>query len=102
MKVTIDMELTPQEARDLLGLPDVTPMQERLLAQLEKQLAANLAYVDPEMIMKAVTPMGMQGLERLQGLLMDVAGSALSGGGAKGEGVKKAKRPAQKTRRKAD
>lgn len=77
MKVTIDIDLTPEEARRLLGLPDIAGMQDRLLGQLEKQLSSNLAYVDPEMIVKAILPVGAQGLERMQGLLWEVAGAAI-------------------------
>lgn len=34
MKITIDVDCTPDEARRFLGLPDVAPMQEALMAQL--------------------------------------------------------------------
>lgn len=84
MKVTIDVDLTPEEARRLMGLPDLEPMQQRLLAQLEKQMATNLAYMDPEMIVKAVLPVGAQGLEQFQNLLWGMARTATgSGGGGK-------------------
>lgn len=84
MKVTIDVDLTPEEARRLMGLPDLEPMQQRLLGQLEKQLASNLAYIDPEMIVKAILPVGAQGLEQFQNLLWGMARSAAGGGGAGG------------------
>jgi hypothetical protein len=79
MKVTIDVDLSPEEARRLMGLPDLEPMQQRLLEQLEKQLSGNLAYMDPEMLVKAVLPMGAQGLEQFQNLLWGLAKSATSG-----------------------
>lgn len=82
MKVTIDVDLTPEEARRLMGLPDLEPMQQRLLEQLEKQLASNLAYMDPEMLVKAILPVGAQGLEQFQNLLWGLAKTAT--GGTKG------------------
>jgi hypothetical protein len=84
MKVTVDVDLTPEEARRLMGLPDLEPMQQRLLEQLEKQLSSNLGYMDPEMIVKSILPMGAQGLEQFQNLLWGLAKSATGGkGGAK-------------------
>ena len=77
MKVKIDLDMTPEEARTLMGLPDLKPMQERLMAQLEKQLSNNMAYVDPEQIMKGIMPMGAQSMEQFQELLWSMARSAM-------------------------
>ena len=77
MKVKIDLDMTPEEARTLMGLPDLKPMQERLLAQLEKQLSSNMAYVDPEQIMKGIMPVGAQSMEQFQELLWSMARSAM-------------------------
>lgn len=83
MKVSIDVDLTPEEARRLMGLPDLEAMQQRLLGQLEKQLASNLSYMDPEMLVKTILPVGAQGLEQFQNLLWGLARNA-TGSGAKG------------------
>ena len=82
MKVTVDVDLTPEEARRLMGLPDLEPMQQRLLEQLEKQIASNLSYMDPEQLVKSILPMGAQGLEQFQNLLWGLAKTAT--GTAKG------------------
>ena len=52
-----------------------------LLAQLEKQLASNMTYVDPEQIMKGIMPMGAQSMEQFQELLWGMARSAMGSGG---------------------
>ncbi len=80
MKVSIDVDLTPEEARRLMGLPDLEAMQQRLLAQLEKQMASNLSYMDPEMLVKTILPAGAQGLEQFQNLLWGLARTATGGG----------------------
>jgi len=80
MKVKIDLDMTPEEARTLMGLPDLKPMQERLLAQLEKQLSSNMAYVDPEQIMKGIMPVGAQSMEQFQELMWSMARSAMGTG----------------------
>ena len=79
MKVTVDFDMTPEEARKFMGLPDIAPMQARMLEQLEKQMAQNLSYIDPETLAKALMPMGAQGLEQMQNLMWDVAAKAMGG-----------------------
>ncbi len=43
MKVTIEIDCTPLEARQFMGLPDVQPMQTAVLAEMEKRLMAEAA-----------------------------------------------------------
>lgn len=52
MKVTMDIDCTPEEARRFLGLPDVAPMQEAVLDELQKRMLENIAKLDPETMMK--------------------------------------------------
>ena len=86
MKVTVDFDMTPEEARKFMGLPDIAPMQARMLEQLEKQMAQNLSYIDPETLAKALMPMGAQGLEQMQNLMWGVAAKALGGDSKKKSG----------------
>jgi hypothetical protein len=81
MKVKIDLDMSAGEARKLMGLPDLEPMQKRLLAQVEKQLSSNLSYIDPEALVRAVLPAGAQGLEKFQDLMWGMARSAMGGAG---------------------
>ena len=66
MKIKIDIDCTPEEARTFFGLPDVRPMQDALIAQLQERMSANLAAMDPETMIKTWMPMGLQGLEQMQ------------------------------------
>lgn len=66
MKIKIDIDCTPEEARTFLGLPDVRPMQENLIAQLQERMSANLAAMDPEALIKTWMPLGLQGFEQMQ------------------------------------
>ena len=50
MKFTMNVECTPEEARSFFGLPDVQPMQERLMADMEERMRANIRAMDPEVI----------------------------------------------------
>ena len=43
MKFTVNVDCTPQEAREFLGLPNVQPMQERAMKQFEERLLAGMS-----------------------------------------------------------
>jgi hypothetical protein len=66
MKVNVQVECTPEEARDFLGLPDVQPMQQAMMSDLEARLRANLQAMDPEVIVKTWLPASIQGVEQMQ------------------------------------
>ncbi len=66
MKFTVDVDCTPEEARTFLGLPDVQPMQEALMAEVQERMAAAVAAMDPETMVKTWLPAGLQGMDQLQ------------------------------------
>jgi len=66
MKIHVDIDCTPEEARAFLGLPDVAPMQQALMAELQKRMMANLQAMEPEQLFKTWLPAGLQGWEQLQ------------------------------------
>jgi hypothetical protein len=68
MKITIDVECTPEEARAFFGLPDVQPMQEALMKKIEERTVAGLDAMSPEALLKNWLPAGVQGFEQLQSL----------------------------------
>ena len=65
MKITVNVECTPGEARSFLGLPDVAPMQEAMLQQMYDRMMSNLHAVEPETLFKTWFPVGAEGMERL-------------------------------------
>lgn len=66
MKVSIDIDCTPLEARAFFGLPDVGPMQQALMKDLEDRMRANLAAMEPEAMLKTWLPASIEGFETLQ------------------------------------
>lgn len=66
MKIEFEVECTPEEARAFFGLPDVQPLQEALMAELQKRMMANLQVMEPEQLFKTWLPAGLQGWEQLQ------------------------------------
>ena len=81
MKVNIEIEMTPEEARKMMGLPDVGALQARMLGEMEARMKAGLDSSDPEAMMKAWMPMAAPAFEQFQKFLWDSAKMAASGGG---------------------
>ncbi|MBM3569686.1 MAG: hypothetical protein FJX46_13150 [Alphaproteobacteria bacterium] len=65
MKIRIDIDCTPEEARGFLGLPDVAPMQARLVEAMEERLKQAWSS-DPETLMKAWMPGAAPGWEAMK------------------------------------
>ncbi len=42
MKIKLDVDCTAEEARRFLGLPEVQPLQEALLKEVQERLTANI------------------------------------------------------------
>jgi len=70
MKVTINIDCTPEEARTFFGLPDVQPMQERLMVDLEERLKQSMNDLEPEALVNKWLPVGLQGMEQMQKAMM--------------------------------
>jgi hypothetical protein len=66
MKFKVDIDCTPDEARAFFGLPDVKPLQEALMPEVEERMRATLKAMDPEAMLKTWLPAGLKGFEQLQ------------------------------------
>ncbi len=59
MKIRIEVDCTPQEARAFIGLPDVGPLQEKIMGEMEERMKAAMNAGDVETIFKAWMPEGL-------------------------------------------
>ncbi len=66
MKVKFDIECSPEEARRFLGLPDVVPMQEKMMQEIEAKMQDNIRNLDPETMVKTWLPATVQGWGEMQ------------------------------------
>jgi len=78
MKINIEIECTPIEARQFLGLPDVEPIQSAALAQLEKRMLAEMDRFSPEALLKSWLALSPINPEQMQQLFANVFKSAPS------------------------
>ncbi|TNE59736.1 MAG: hypothetical protein EP340_01930 [Alphaproteobacteria bacterium] len=90
MKINIEVDCTPEEARTFLGLPDVKPIQEAMSEHIEERVKTAMGMFEPEALLKAWFPGGGPGLEGLQ----DLFWGAATGGpkGKSGSGSSKSKK----------
>jgi hypothetical protein len=68
MQVNVEVTCTPEEARAFFGLPDLGPMQQRVMGEIEDRLRSSLNAMNPETIFKTWLPASMQGVEQVQQL----------------------------------
>jgi Family of unknown function (DUF6489) len=53
VKITIDVDCTPAEAREFFGFPDLRPLQAAWLAEVEKRLVDDMQKFSPEGIARS-------------------------------------------------
>ncbi|TXH39264.1 MAG: hypothetical protein E6Q98_01020 [Rhodospirillaceae bacterium] len=66
MKVKIDIDCSPEEARAFFGLPDVGPMQRAVMQEMQDRMLAAMRGTDAETLLKTWMPAGVAGLEQMQ------------------------------------
>lgn len=74
MKISFDIDCTPDELRGFFGLPDVKPLQGRLLKEVEERMRVDLKALDPEATLKTWLPAGLKGFEQLQEMFLSQMG----------------------------
>lgn len=73
MKITINVDCTPEEARNFLGLPDLKPMQDELMQEMRSRLIAAIAAMDPAEILRTWMPATF-GFEQMQDVFAKMTG----------------------------
>jgi hypothetical protein len=71
MKISIDIDMTPQELREFFGLPNVQPLQDEMLAQIRKNMSEGAAGFDPLSVMRPFLPENLRGVESMQKAFWD-------------------------------
>jgi len=66
MKIKFDIDCTPEEARQFIGLPDVAPMQKAMIEEVEAKMRETIKTLDPETFVKTWMPASVQGFGDMQ------------------------------------
>ncbi|HSV04575.1 MAG TPA: DUF6489 family protein [Phenylobacterium sp.] len=69
MKMTLDVDCTPEEARRFLGLPDVSALNEQLTREMQARMSANLSALAPEDLVKNWMAFGAGAQEQFRKLM---------------------------------
>ncbi len=76
MKVRVEVDCSPQEARAFLGLPDVAKLNEHMVQEMKKRMEANMAMVAPEELIRSWMTFGGQATEQFRKLMTAAATGA--------------------------
>ncbi|MGY3130467.1 hypothetical protein ACVIHH_000538 [Bradyrhizobium sp. USDA 4518] len=74
MKVNVEIDCTPLEARQFFGLPDVGPMQAAVMDKLQQQMTSNIDKISPESLMQSWFTFDPKLAERFQDMFVAMAG----------------------------
>jgi hypothetical protein len=85
MKVNLELDCTPEEARRLLGLPDVAAANEVYVERLTKAMQGVGSFDQLQEMAKQIAPMGQLGLKMFQNMLESGAAMAAAPDAKKGE-----------------
>lgn len=80
MKITIEIDCTPEEARSFMGLPDVSAANNVYVENLTKAMQGVSSPDQLQQYAQALAPMGQMGLKLFQNF---VEGSMKAASGAK-------------------
>lgn len=84
MKVNITFDCTPEEARQFLGLPDVSAFQDEMMNIMREKTLENMKLMEPDQALKMWAPFmdqGMmnQGMDFFKNMMTGAATSAMAG-----------------------
>ena len=79
MKVTVNVECTPVEARAFMGLPDVTPLNDFLIEQMKARVAQNIQSMQPDELMKSWSSFGVTAQDQFFKMMQSAAKASMSG-----------------------
>ena len=69
MKVKIEIDCEPAEARAFLGLPNVEPLNDHMVAEMQRRMDENIAAMQPDELMKTWTSFGVQAQDHFRKLM---------------------------------
>ena len=76
MKMTIEVDCSPEEARRFLGLPDVSSLNDHLVDEMKKRIDTNMSMISPDELMKNWMAFGQGAQEQFRKLMEVGIGAA--------------------------
>jgi hypothetical protein len=82
MKISVDVEMTPEEMRKLFGLPDVEAFQRQLMDDIRERMVSGSEGYDPIKLFQPYVTGTMASWDMFQKMLSHA--SSMSSGGSTG------------------
>ncbi|MGZ3305064.1 MAG: DUF6489 family protein [Asticcacaulis sp.] len=79
MKVTVNVECTPVEARSFMGLPDVEPLNDFMVEQMRLRMEQNIQSMQPDELIKSWSSFGVAAQDQFFKLMQSAAKASMSG-----------------------
>ena len=77
MRMTIDIDCTPEEARRLFGMPDISSVNDMIVEEMNRKARENLdSLADPERLVDQWMNVGGKGFEQFQQMMQSMSASA--------------------------
>jgi len=74
MKISVDVDCTPEEARRFLGLPDLTPVHQAYVERMTRLAGEGLTAESAAEMMKSWGPMSEAGMAMWRSMLEGMSG----------------------------
>lgn len=77
MKISVEVDCTPEEARRFMGLPDVSALNDHLVGEMRKRMESNMAMLSPDELVKNWMTLGAGAQEQFRKLMEAGMGAAM-------------------------
>ena len=72
MNFKVDVEMTPEELRKVLGLPDVESFQKEMMSKIQERMDAGVDGYDPLTLFQPYMASGLGSMDAIQKLLLNM------------------------------
>lgn len=72
MNFKVDVEMTPEELRKVLGLPDVESFQKEMMSKIQERMDAGVDGYDPLTLFQPYMASGLGSMDAIQKMLMNM------------------------------
>lgn len=76
MHIKVDLDITPEEVRRLMGLPDMQGFQDEMMARIREQMELGAEGYDPMTLMRPYFNNAFASMDTFQKMMAGVMGMA--------------------------
>ncbi|TGY89011.1 hypothetical protein E5163_07725 [Marinicauda algicola] len=75
MKVNIEIDCSPEEARAFMGLPDVSAFNQQMVEEMSARMRENIKQMEPETFMRSMMSFGGEWQRQFMDMMQKASGS---------------------------